>query len=420
MKMTRAIYLLLSFFCTIEIISNTLDGKNCVTKNHLDFLGIEIDGKSTDFQRKLESIGFIYNEYESNSLPKGQVKYAGCYNTHDVEATIFYNRKTAIVYKLELSAHFSLPEMAQLYLQSCINEIEKNYLYLPEHDIEDPTSMHYVYKIIRRDSSKIIGTIKINPTSSYLISGEGEIVGMNPTIEIVIEDSYNSSLLTPSTTEPSVHFGLIASDSCFFRKNYEWAMNYKKNHCYQECKFRLDWILNCYKYDYGVPKEFKDKEDEIEREIISIDSAFFCTIKTAYMGGSDVYRFAKTQATGLDFIIYGLGGWGKYIKLNTKQIEENIALFEKLKDLYNLRKNELSFGSFKSEKIELIPVTYGEEKYSEGFGSIHWKEVKLSVQFVSDKEKELKLEVALGHTPVLSFLSISDIAEYMNFLKKTL
>lgn len=422
MKATRGIILLILVFNAITLFANTNVNTKSLTGKHIEFLGLEIDGTISTFIKKMESVGFSYNEYESSRLPKGQASFKGCYNTYDAGLTVFYNRKTFLVYKLELNVHFDSQEKAQRYLQTSINEIENKYTYIADHDLKDATSLHYIFRIMSKGSPKVIGSIKINPTTSYLINEKGEIVDSNPLIEIVVEDSYNSSLLTPSTTEPSVNFGLIANDSSFFKKNYEWAMNYKKNYCYQGYKFRLDWIMNCYKYDYGVPEEFKDKEDEIEREINSIDSYKFCTIETAYSGGSSVYRFENKQANGLDFIIYELGGWGKYIKLNAQQIAVNIALFEKLKELYNLRKSEIASNSsqYRSEKIDLIPVTYGEEKYSEGFGSVHWKEVKLSVKFVQEKENGLKLEVSHGYTPVLSFRSINDIDEYIDFLKRTM
>lgn len=420
MKATRGIILLVLVFNAITIFANTNVITNGFTGKHLEFLGLEIDGTISTFIRKLESVGFLYNEYKSSRLPKGQASFNGCYNTYDAGLTVFYNRKTSLVYKLKFNVHFDSQEKAQLYLQTCIDEIEKKYTYLTEHDLKDATSLHYIFRIISKGSPQVMGSIKINPTTSYLINEKGEIVDSNPLIEIVVEDSYNSFLLTPSTTEPSVTFGLIANDSSFFKKNYERAMNYKKNYCYQEYKFRLEWIMNCYKYNYGVPEEFKDKEDEIEREINSIDSYKFCTIETAYSGGSSVYRFENKQTSGLDFIIYDLGGWGKYIKLNAMQITENILLFEKLKDLYNLRHSEISldYSQFRSEKIDLIPVTYGEE--TEEFGSVHWEDVKLTVQFVQDKDSGLKLKISRDYFPVLSFRSINDIDEYIDFLKRTL
>lgn len=421
MKTIRLIYLLIFAFTAITLFANTKGNTKNYTEKHLEFLGIEIDGTISSFIKKMESVGFSYNEYESTRLPKGQKKLEGCYNAHEAGLTIFYNRKTSLVYKLELSVHFDSLENAQRYLWTSIDEIENKYTYITEHDLTDPTSMHYVYRIMQKDGSQVNGTIQINPTTSYIINEKGEIVGSNPLIQIVVEDSYNSSLLTPSTTEPSVSFGLIANDSIFFKKNFEWAMNYKRNHCYEGYKFRLDWIMNCYKYDYGVPEEFKDKEAEIEKEIIAIDKFKFGTIKTAYSKGSTVFRFENTQTAGLDFIVYKLSGWYNYIKLNADQIAQNISLLEKLKELYNLRKSEISstYSPYRSETIDLIPVTFGEENYSEGFGSVQWKEVKLSVKFVQEDDG-LKLEVSHKYTPVLSFRSINDINEYIDFLKSSL
>lgn len=422
MKTIRIIYLLIFAFNAITLFSNTKGNTNNFTEKHLEFLGIEIDGTIFSFIKKMESVGFSYNEYESSRLPKGQIKLEGCYNTHNADLTIFYNRKSSIVYKLELSVLFDSLEKAQQYLRISIDEIENKYTYITEHDLEDATSMHYVYRIMQNVGSQVNGTIKINPTTSYLINEKGDIVGSKPLIEIVVEDSYNSSLLTPSTTAPSVTFGLIANDSSFFKKNYEWAMNYKRNYCYEEYKFRLDRIMNCYKYNYGVPEEFKDKEEEIEKEIMAIDKYKFCTIKTAYSKCSTVYRFENTQPEGLGFIVYELGGVGDYIKLNAHKITQNISLLEKLKELYNLRRSEVSstYSPYRSETIDLIPVTYGKDNYSEGFGSIHWEEVKLSVKFVWEKDDGLQLEVSHGGTSILSFCSINDIDEYIDFLKSSL
>lgn len=418
MKIPMIIYLLLFTLCTIDIAANTKNKTNFAREDHLDFLGIMIDGKIATFHDKIKNAGFVYNKYESNKLPDGQIKYDGSYNSHDVDLTVYYNRKTEIVYKLELTAHFDSLEMAQIFLDSCIYIVESNYSYLPDHDLEDSKSLHYRYGILRNNKD-IVGNINIDPTYSYLIDEKGEIVGTSPTIMIVYKDCYNSSLLKPSTTEPSVTFGIIANDSCFFMKNYEWAMNYKKNNCYKEYKFRLDWLLNCYKYNYGVPDAFKDKEEEIEKEILSIDSYKCGTIKTAYQGGSDVFRFLNPLTQTLDFIIYELGGWNRYIKLSAAQIKENIILFDKLIELYRLRTEELPVQpeSFRSEELELIPITYGEEKLSEGFGHVDWKDIKLTVKFVYNEDKKLRLEVFRDYTHVLIFNSINDIAEYRDFLK---
>lgn len=418
MKIPMIIYLLLFTLCTIDIAANTKNKTNFAREDHLDFLGIMIDGKIATFHDKIKNAGFVYNKYESNKLPNGQIKYDGFYNSHDVDLTIYYNRKTEIVYKLELTAHFDSLEMAQIFLDSCIYNVENNYSYLSNHDLEDSKSMHYRYGILSNNKN-VVGNINIDPTYSYLIDEKGKIVGTSPTIIIVYEDYYNSSILTPSTTEPSVTFGIIANDSSFFMKNYEWAMNYKKNNLYKEYKFRLDWILNCYKYNYGVPDAFIDKEEEIEKEILSIDSFKYGTIKTANQGGSDVFRFLIPFTQTLDFIVYELGGWHRYIKLNTAQIKENIIIFDKLIGLYKLRSDELSVQPdyFRSEELDLIPVTYGEEKLSEGFGHVDWKDIKLTVKFVYDEDKKLRLEVFHDYTHVLIFNSVNDIVEYRDFLK---
>ena len=129
MKTIRIIYLLIFAFNAITLFSNTKGNTNNFTEKHLEFLGIEIDGTIFSFIKKMESVGFSYNEYESSRLPKGQIKLEGCYNTHNADLTIFYNRKTSIVYKLELSVLFDSLEKAQQYLRISIDEIENKYTY---------------------------------------------------------------------------------------------------------------------------------------------------------------------------------------------------------------------------------------------------------------------------------------------------
>lgn len=94
MKIPMIIYLLLFTLCTIDIAANTKNKTNFAREDHLDFLGIMIDGKIATFHDKIKNAGFVYNKYESNKLPNGQIKYDGFYNSHDVDLTIYYNRKT--------------------------------------------------------------------------------------------------------------------------------------------------------------------------------------------------------------------------------------------------------------------------------------------------------------------------------------
>ena len=72
-----------------------------ISAQHLRFENIPIDGSIANFQAKLANKGFHKNSLKSSYMPNGQKVFNGRFHGHDSEITVFYSRKTSIVYKVE-------------------------------------------------------------------------------------------------------------------------------------------------------------------------------------------------------------------------------------------------------------------------------------------------------------------------------
>ena len=69
---------------------------------HLKFEGIPIDGSITNFQKQLSSKGININNTKSKDAPIGQRIFNGRFHGYNSEITVFYGRKSKVVYKVEV------------------------------------------------------------------------------------------------------------------------------------------------------------------------------------------------------------------------------------------------------------------------------------------------------------------------------
>ena len=414
MKSIKVFITLLLFSVCTAVFSQT----------HLKFVGIPIDGTITQFQTKLSTKGFKHNKAESANAPVGQRVFNGLFRSRNAELTVFYNRKTLIVYKVEVGVSSKSMPVMQSFLDKSIRDIESTYKFTTNHDVDDPTSMHYRYSIFQDE--KNIGSITINPTTSYLIDNNGQIVGSEPLVEYVYEDKVNTDALTPSTREPKLLRNLVLSDENFFNKNVVWAANFKQNGCFASYIFRLNWLLDCYKLNCGVPAQFVDKEQDIEDAILEAETYAFAEMPTAYSKEiTTVYKLtASNNPQKIEGLTYMVNSDMMFIRLNKSQIAKQIEILKQLKSRYNTKNNTLTNkerNNYWTEKIDLtLPATLGKDRLTNGFGDIKWDDKLLTIRFAYHERVGLKVEVLDDYMDVLCFWNTNMIDNYINILEYAL
>lgn len=65
---------------------------------HLKFMGIELNGPITDFQKKLLAKGLTVSS-SSNQLPAGMRSFDGTFSGEEAEIIVFYNTRSKEVYR---------------------------------------------------------------------------------------------------------------------------------------------------------------------------------------------------------------------------------------------------------------------------------------------------------------------------------
>ena len=192
---------------------------------HLNFLGIPIDGNINDFQNKLASKGIKVNRAASKEAPVGQRVFNGKFKGYNSDIIVFYSRKTKNVYKVSVATYSNKQDVIQKLLDTSLDNIEKNYVYASEHDIDDMTRAHFKYFIYpSNESNNYIGIIHLEP--SYTVNlpenaSRFEIDGFM--ITYTYEDAINTSSLTPSTTEPHASKRYSCGEPDNFYKFLSWG-----------------------------------------------------------------------------------------------------------------------------------------------------------------------------------------------------
>ena len=262
----------------------------CIQAQHLKFLGIPIDDSITKFQSKLAAKGIRINQVKSNDAPLGQRIFNGKFMGYNAEFTVFYNRNTKDVYKVEAVIDSKKEQIIQGILDRSLKTIEQKYIYKSLHDLNDGAQKHYQYFIFpTHESTEYIGIIHVEPSytlympETFYPGQEWKVASY--IIKFVYEDTVNSSKLTPSTTEPKTLWGFTCGQPDNFRKFLSWAENYRKHECYGGCINYLTWVLDYYKYGC-IPQGMEEYENVLDQTIMSLQSRQIGRIKTAY---SDEY-----------------------------------------------------------------------------------------------------------------------------------
>ena len=88
--------ILLTLFCITSMIAfSQSEG------THLKFMGIELDGTITEFQKKLEAKGCVLDPI-TNELPNGVRLFNGTFSGEKASIFVYYNQQTKIVYRAKV------------------------------------------------------------------------------------------------------------------------------------------------------------------------------------------------------------------------------------------------------------------------------------------------------------------------------
>ncbi len=391
-----------------------------VFAEHLKFEGIPIEGSITEFQNKLAIKGIKINTNRSNDLPAGQRAYDGKSLGYKAEIVVYYNRKTKDVYKVKAIVSFQKKEAAQNILKKTLGIIEQKYIYKVTRNFKGENLFFKYYILPSRGSAEHIGIIHVAPTSLF---SKGDETWNFSSYAVVFEyeDVSNTSKLTPSTTEPKAWPFLTCGQPDNFKKFLIDAKNYRKNDCYESCINRLVSVLDYYKYGCA-PEGMEEYEDVIEQNIINLQSCKICNIKTASDNDSvNVYLVLNDTTNTFKYITYSVIMKIYHVRLDVSCILKQIIVLEKLKDIYERKKNSIKeekLSEYWKENIDLtMPIILGKDKSSKMGNDVDWKDSEFTMKF-SLFNQELSVDVNINddYTTILRFRNKEEINNYQNFL----
>lgn len=400
----------------------------CVYSQHLKFSNIPIDGTISEFQSKLAAKGIKQNRTKSNESPVGQRVFNGRFQGYNSEITVFYNRKSKQVYKVEAIIESKTKNVIQNILDKSRQKIEQKYIYKTAHEVNDGTDLHYKYIIYStKESVESTGTIHVKPSYTFYIPNNAvsmqdfQLASFSITFEY--EDAANASAIKPSETEPLHSW----QTSCGEPENYEkflmWANNFRKHECYDKCIYYLTWALDYYKYGCA-PKYTFEHEEILDSTILVLKSRQIERIKTAYSKEyTNVYMIPNEDGL-FKCIEFGVCSNLYQVKLYASDITQQIYALENLRKVYNEKKKNIAgtqLSEYWSEDINLnMPALIGHDLLRGEFGDIEWKYYNLSMRFTQFKQ-ELRVEVSFDENKqIFLFCSEEDIVNYLAFLKNIL
>lgn len=393
------------------------------TAEHISFLGIPVNGSLSSFQSKLANKGFKYNQSESRIAPAGERVFSGIWKGHKATVSVFYNRKSNNVYEVELSIDSDNIDVIQSMLDRTRREIENNYAYFPEHDVDDGRNLHYRYHIISKGiNAEPIGTIHVKPTYAYLFDNNGRNVGSVYVLQLNYEDYENVSLLTPSVTKPKAEKWVYESDPEKFFKYIVWANEFKKAGDLDKEIDYLESALNYFKYDC-VPSGANITEEQIESEILSAQNN--CIGKVPNWAGNkntNVYKCFDNQTNQRYYTFASNLG---LIRVYAHEIRNYTQNMRRVKEIFMTKVHETSNKElreywYEEEQCPLI-VNYGEDtmqgKY--GFGDYVWGKKNIVLRFEKSKNG-IYIQLCptdKSYMPMMTFGNISELDQHINFFQ---
>lgn len=399
---------------------------------HLKFEGIPIDGTITNFQNKLATIGFNVDRIKSNNAPVGQRIFNGKFKGHNAEVTVYYGRKSKMVYKVEAVIESNKKEVIQGILDRSLDKIEKTYFYRSEHDVDDATDMHFRYYIYQpKTSEQSIGLIEVNPSHSYYLTGDKDkpLEFAYFIIMFTYEDRLNTDSTLPSDLEPHAEPGFTCREPENFGKYARWTLKYMQNECYERAICYLSWILDYYKYDC-IPSNvynYENGESEIDELILIMRGKCIGSIPTGVgMEKTNVYRIVDNETGLFNFIEFDAKYYGgllyNHIKFDKYDISQLIVSLEKLKQNFEQKKayvENLPTDKDWDEDIRVnLPAYVGKDNTSTGdYGDIEWTHTQLKAYF-SYRNSVLSLEITVEDEFqfVFRFKHVEQIDDLIQFL----
>ena len=397
-----------------------------IEAQHLRFAGIPIEGSITNFQSNLAAKGIRVNNNKSKEAPVGQRIFNGKFQGYNSEITVYYNRKSKDVYKVEAVIESRKKNFIQGILDKSLKAIEKKYVYSAQHDLDDGTQLHYRYYIFPSNESKeYSGIIHVKPSYTFFVPNnfsQGQQLQLATfIITFVYEDALNTSKLTPSTTEPISSWGFTCGTPENFNKFLSWANNFRKHECYERCIYYLSRVLDYYKYGC-IPVGMEEYESTLEQAIMALQSRQCGKIKTAYSKEyANVYIISDETTNHFKNIQFDVCSDLYKIKLNASKIAKQISTLEKLKIIYSDKKTSIAGKTldeyWREDIILTMPALIGQDQTRGEFGDIEWKEYDLTMRFTHFKQ-ELRVEVNFDeYKQIFLFCSEKEIENYLDFLR---
>ena len=371
---------------------------------HLKFEGIPIDGTISSFQNQLTAKGIKFSGVKSKDAPVGQRIFNGKLYGRNTEITVYYARKSKIVYKVKAEIYSEKKDVIQSILDKSLDKIEKTYIYTTEHDVEDATDMYFRYNIYpTKDSENSTGTIEVHPTHKYYLSSKEnnplEFAGF--AIFFTYIDKQNDKIVPSSEKEPHSSPSFTCGNTENFRNFSEWMLGYIQNGCYERAIDYADWLLDYYKYDcipYYV-KNANDGESRFDEIIRSMQENCIGSIPVGVGRERTKVYLVTDNETGSKFIEFDAkfykGLLWNHIKFNEFDISQLVRTLEQLKISFGVKEKQISIQPSDNnweEKLNVnMPVSVGKEKAGT-YGNIQWNRTNL-LAYYSYREERLSLEI---------------------------
>lgn len=385
---------------------------------HLSFMGIPIDGTIKSFQGKIAAKGFSYDAPGSKIAPAGERKFTGKYNGHKAHLSVFYNRKTDLVYEVEISVLSKKKDDIQSLLYKTMDNINSQYSYIPEHDEKDAKNLHFRFHIL--DKSEPTGTIHVQPTYALVFDDYGQVSGTEYLLQLNYEDKANMSKLTPSVTKPTGTKHFFAEQPDIFYKSIVWANEFKKAGDIEKEINYLMTALNYYKFGC-VPPQDTVTEDEIETEILSAQNNKVGSVPYWNNKTTNVYKCSDIYGS----LFYVFSANMGLIKLYKKELSTYITNLSKINDIFRSKiaadkrwdRNE----GWREEISSSLVVNYGVDRRqgAYGFGDYHWDRSNIILKLRKGKGG-IYVELCSSdqaYMPIMTFGDPAEIDQHINFMK---
>lgn len=401
-----------------------------ISAQHLRFEGIAIDGTITSFQSQLSAKGFKINSTKSKDAPVGQRIFCGKLHGYNAEITVYYARKSKIVYKVKAEIESEKQDVIQSILDKTLEKIDSKYIYTTQHEADDSTSPHFMYHIYpSKTSEKSTGTIEINPTHTYYYTGDEN----NPlehagfAIYFIFIDRANDDFVPPSEKEPRSSPNFTCEEPDNFRKYSEWMLGYMQNGCYERAILYVNWLLDYYKYDC-IPYYVRNAtggDIQFDEIIRLMQEKCIGSIRTGVSRKWTKVYMVTDNETGKNFIEFDANFYNgllwNHIKLDKYDVLQHIKSLDQLKQSFSAKEAQFAIqppNDYWEEKTAVnLPASVGDEKRGV-YGDLQWSRTNLMAYFSYHNDK-LWLEITYDDEFqfVFRFTNIEQIESQIQFFK---